>query len=201
MSWLRRRRAVIATWGVVVAWAVFYVIAAVNADPGPSLQGAVQQLVVPPLLWVFAVRFMVLSRRSGAGSGRSTMDPPERLLAAAVAVLPERRHEWGRAVIAELAEVQGRPARWRFALSGVRAVLWLPLAGRWPVVTLVTGGWRGGYHRVRVGGRRGGARAAGVRGDLHRSGRRDGGTGRPTLAPAATAGAGRDCRCRPRPPW
>jgi hypothetical protein len=42
-------------------------------------------------------------------------------------------------MIAELAEVQGRSARWRFALSSVRAMLWLPPAGGWPVLALVTG--------------------------------------------------------------
>ena len=40
---------------------------------------------------------------------------------------------------AELAEVQGRSARCRFALSSVRATLWLPPAGGWPVLALVTG--------------------------------------------------------------
>ena len=69
----------------------------------------------------------------------SAMDPPGRLLAAAVAALPERRREWGSAMIAELAEVRGRSARWRFALSSARATLWLPPAGGWPVLALVTG--------------------------------------------------------------
>ena len=85
-------------------------------------------------------------------------DLPGRLLAAAVAALPERRREWGRAMTAELAEVQGRS----------------------PAGEL-------------VGGRRGGARAEGVRGDLHRPGRCDGGPGRRPLAPAAAAAAGAGC--------
>ena len=42
-------------------------------------------------------------------------------------------------MIAELAEVRGRSARWRFALSSARATLWLPPAGGWPVLALVTG--------------------------------------------------------------
>ncbi|MFG2005118.1 hypothetical protein ACGFNU_38835 [Spirillospora sp. NPDC048911] len=45
------------------------------------------------------------------------MYPPERLLAAAVAALPERRREWGRAMLAELAGIETRSARWRFAFS------------------------------------------------------------------------------------
>ena len=70
---------------------------------------------------------------------QSAIDLPGRLLAAAVAALPERRREWGRAMTAELAEVRGRSARWRFALSSARATLWLPPAGGWPVLALVTG--------------------------------------------------------------
>jgi len=73
----------------------------------------------------------------------SGMDLPGRLLAVAVAALPERRRAWARAMVAELAEVEGRSARWRFALSSVRAMLWLPPAGAWPVLAptvLVTAG-------------------------------------------------------------
>jgi hypothetical protein len=40
---------------------------------------------------------------------------------------------------AELAEVRGRSARWQFALSSVRATLWLQPAGGWPVLALVAG--------------------------------------------------------------
>jgi hypothetical protein len=50
-------------------------------------------------------------------------------------------------------------------------------------------GGRGGHHGSRAGGRRGGARAAGVRGDLHRPGRCDGGPGRRPRSPAAAAAA------------
>jgi hypothetical protein len=54
-------------------------------------------------------------------------------------MLPERRREWGRAMLAELAEVEGRSARWRFALSSVGVMLRLPPAGGWPVLALVAG--------------------------------------------------------------
>jgi hypothetical protein len=67
------------------------------------------------------------------------MDPPGRLLAAAVATLPDHRREWGMAMHAELAEVRGRSARWQFALSSARAALRLPPLGGWPVLALVTG--------------------------------------------------------------
>jgi hypothetical protein len=99
----------------------------------------VLQLAVPPLLWVVAIRLVLHHWWSGPGSRMFAMDLPGRLLAAAVAALSERRREWGRAMLAELAKVRGQPARWRFALSSVRATLWLPPAGGWPVFALVTG--------------------------------------------------------------
>jgi hypothetical protein len=127
----------VTTCVVVVVWGVFYAVALANADPLPSPDTAVMWLVVPPLLWVVAVRLVLRHWWSGSGSGMSAMDLPGRLLATAVAALPERRREWGRAMTAELAEVQGRSARWRFALSSARAALRLPPAGGWPVLTLV----------------------------------------------------------------
>ncbi|HEU4422967.1 MAG TPA: hypothetical protein VFR67_10595 [Pilimelia sp.] len=149
MSWTRRRLATVTTWVGAVAWVVFYAVALTTADQLPGPVTVVAQLVVPPLLWVallqigsaaeFAARLVLRHLRSGAGSRMSAMDPPGRLLAAAVAALPERRREWGTAMIAELGEVRGRSARWRFALSSARATLWLPPAGGWPVLALVTG--------------------------------------------------------------
>lgn len=139
MRWTRRRVQTVTTWVVVVAWVVFYAVALANADPLPPPETAVVQLVVPPLLWVVAARLVLRYWWSGSGSRMAGMDLPGRLLAVAVAALPERRREWGRAMLAELAEVQGRSARWRFALSSVGAMLWLPPAGGWPVLALVAG--------------------------------------------------------------
>lgn len=139
MRWTRHSLATLLTSGVVVAWVAFYALALTRADTPPAPGAAVVQLTVPSLLWILAVNLLVRRRRSGTGSRTSAMDPPQRLLSAAVAALPERRSEWGRAMIAELAEVRGRPARWRFALSSARATLWLPpLADRW-VLALVSG--------------------------------------------------------------
>jgi hypothetical protein len=139
MRWTRRRFQTLTTWVVVVAWMVFCAVALANADPLPSAETAVAQLVVPPLLWVVAARLVLRHWWSGPGSRMSAMDLPGRLLAGAVAALPERRREWGRAMLAELAEVDGRSSRWRFALSSVEAMLWLPPAGGWPVLALVAG--------------------------------------------------------------
>ena len=91
------------------------------------------------LLQIGSVVVAAWRARSGLGSRTSTLDPPGRLLAAAVAALPVRRRDWGRAMIAELAEVRGPSARWRFALSCARATLWLPPAGGWLTLALVTG--------------------------------------------------------------
>jgi hypothetical protein len=137
MRWTRRRVQTITTWAVVVGWAVFYAVALAHADPLPTPDTAVMWLVVPPLLCVVAVRLVLRNWWSETGPPMSAMDLPGRLLAAAVAALPERRREWGRAMTAELAEVQGRSARWRFALSSARAALRLPPAGGWPVLALM----------------------------------------------------------------
>jgi hypothetical protein len=149
MSRTRRRLATVITRVGVVAWVVFYAVALANADQQPGPVTALAQLVVPPLLWVallqigsaagLAVRHVLRRSWSWAGSGMPATDPPGRLLAVAVAALPEPRREWGVAMTAELAGVRGRSARWRFALSSARATLWLPPAGGWPVLALVTG--------------------------------------------------------------
>jgi hypothetical protein len=127
------------TWVVVVGWGVFYVVALAHADPLPTLDTAVMWLVVPPLLWVLAVRLVLRHRWSETGSHMSAMDVPGGVLAAAVAALPERRRDWGGAMTAELAGIQGRSARWRFALSSARAALRLPPLGGWPGLALGTG--------------------------------------------------------------
>jgi hypothetical protein len=59
-------------------------------------------------------------------------DAPARLLALAVATLPQSRREWGAAMIAELSSVTGDAARWRFAAGSARAALFPPTARRRP---------------------------------------------------------------------
>jgi hypothetical protein len=131
MRWTKHRIRAAVAWGVVVAWAVFSAVAL----PG-------SWVFILPVLWVVAARLVLRHRRArtaAAGTRRPAMDSPGRLIAAAVAVLRERRREWGRAMTAELAEVEGRSARWRFALSGIRAVLGLPPVGGRPVLVLTAG--------------------------------------------------------------
>jgi hypothetical protein len=142
MSWTRRGFQTVTTCAVVVVWALVFVVTLATAEPlpGPGMVvDAAASLAILALLWILAARIVLRHWWSGTGSRMSAMDPPARLLATAVAALPERRREWGMAMTAELAEVPGRSARWRFALSGARATLWLPPAGGWPALALVAG--------------------------------------------------------------
>ncbi|MGP4008348.1 hypothetical protein [Streptomyces sp. 4N124] len=67
-------------------------------------------------------------------AGRLAPDGPARLLATAVAVLPEHRRSWGAAMSAELAHVPGGAARWRFAAGCARAALFPPSVRPKPVL-------------------------------------------------------------------
>ena len=69
-----------------------------------------------------------------AGARLSTLDGPGWLLAAAAATLPAGRRDWGAAMAAELAQVQDRRARWRFAAGCARAAVFPPGGSRAPVV-------------------------------------------------------------------
>jgi hypothetical protein len=133
---------------VVAAWAVLYLVVVTTAplayDPATESAAKVNRefallLTIPTALWVTAVLTLVGHWWSRTGIRLFAMDPPGRLLAAAVATLPNDRGEWGLAMHAELAEVHGRPARWRFALSSARAALRLPSLGSWPVLALTSG--------------------------------------------------------------
>jgi hypothetical protein len=144
MNRTRHGIATVSTGVVTVVWVVAYTVALATTDHRPGAVSIVAQLVVPPLLWVAVLqigwavvgtRRALVRRRSPAAA----TDPPERLLAAMVALLPEDRREWGSAMLAELAGVRGRSARWRFARSSARATLLLPPAGGWPLLALVTG--------------------------------------------------------------
>ena len=143
------RGLLMATAGAVVAaWAVLYVVVVTTAplsyDPATESAAKVNRefallLAVPTALWVTAALTLVEHWWPRTGVRLFAMDPPGRLLAAAVATLPDHRHEWGMAMNAELAEVRGRSPRWRFALSSGRVALRLPPVGGWPVLALTTG--------------------------------------------------------------
>jgi hypothetical protein len=148
MSRTHRSLQIVTAAAVVAAWAVLYVVVVTTAplsyDPATESAAKVNRefallLAVPTALWVTAALTLVEHWWSRTGSRLLAMDPPGRLLAAAVATLPDHRREWGMAMTAELAEVRGRSARWQFALSSARAALRLPPLGGWPVLALTTG--------------------------------------------------------------
>ncbi len=57
---------------------------------------------------------------------RAQSDAPLRLLQWAVGLLPAERVDWGQAMLGELDRIEGRLARWRFALGCVGGVVLLP---------------------------------------------------------------------------
>jgi hypothetical protein len=61
--------------------------------------------------WMLAAWLLWRAWWRQAGARLAVLDGPGWLLAAAAATLPDGRREWGAAMTAELAQVQGRPAR------------------------------------------------------------------------------------------
>jgi hypothetical protein len=76
-------------------------------------------------------------RRVGL-DGLDGLDGPGRLLALAVATLPEDRREWGTAMAAELDQLVDRSERWWFALGALRVALLPPPRGDRRLVLVVT---------------------------------------------------------------
>jgi hypothetical protein len=151
MSRTRRRLQIVTAAAVVAAWAVLYVVVITTAplsyDPATESAAKVNRefallLAVPTALWVAAALLLLDRWWWRTGIRMSAMDPPARLLTAAVATLPDHRRQWGMAMTAELAEVGGgRPAGGsRSAAPGPRCGCDHPAAGRcwcwWP------GRWR-----------------------------------------------------------
>lgn len=96
-----------------------------------------QQLLYPLVLtsaialpWAFAARLLFRAWWERHGRAAADLDGPGRLVAGAAATLPAERSEWGRAMVSELASVNGRAARWDFAAGCVRAVLVPTATGR-----------------------------------------------------------------------
>jgi hypothetical protein len=66
----------------------------------------------------------------------SADDRARRFLAWAVACTPARRRDWGRAMLAELDQVNGTGARWLFVLGAARVALVPPRSGRLAAILL-----------------------------------------------------------------
>jgi hypothetical protein len=137
MSRTHRGYQVVAAAAVVVTWTILYVVVVINSEhpPAPESVAKVNRelallLAVPTALWVVAALLLVHYWWAGAGARLSATDAPGQILELAITTLPDNRLEWGVAMTAELAEVTGRSARWRFALGCAGAALWPPRGGR-----------------------------------------------------------------------
>jgi hypothetical protein len=80
--------------------------------------------------WMVAAHLLWRAWWRRAGAALSALDGPARLLAAAAATLPPDRREWGAAMVAELAQVRARAARWRFAAGCARVAVLPPHTNR-----------------------------------------------------------------------
>ena len=139
MNRTRRRLQILTAAVVVAAWAALYVVvittAPLNYDLATESAAKVNRelallLAVPTTLWVTAALLLVGHGWRQAGASVSGLDGPGWLLAAATAALPAVRREWGQAMAAELAQVDGGAARWRFAAGCARAAVFPPGGSR-----------------------------------------------------------------------
>ena len=87
--------------------------------------------------WAIAARLLWRAWWRQAGTELSALDGPGWLVAGAAATLPAGRRDWGAAMAAELAQVQDRAARWRFAAGCARTAVFPPRGSR--VAVLVAG--------------------------------------------------------------
>ena len=138
----RRRYQIAAAVPVVVVFATLYtwLVSTLSPTESPDIYLWVAlPFAILASLWLSTSWLLVHHWWRRDGVRPSMMDGPERLLSSAVATLAEPRRRWGEAMLAELAQVRGRPARWRFALSCARAALSLPLPTRRPVLAIASG--------------------------------------------------------------
>ena len=90
---------------VVLVFALLAVTVIACSDP-PEFASQYVQFAIAWLLfttpWAIAVKLLWRAWWARNGTRLSTMDWPARILAAAVATLPEQRRDWGAAMTAEL---------------------------------------------------------------------------------------------------
>jgi hypothetical protein len=146
-SGLERVGGRVASAVALVPFAWLSVLITVSADATTLrawLEGAIWMAVFGTP-WAIAARLLWRAWWRQAGSRLAGLDGPAWLLTAAAATLPAGRRDWGAAMTAELAQVQDRAARWRFAAGGARAAVFPPggspaavaLAGALAVVAVV----------------------------------------------------------------
>jgi hypothetical protein len=103
---------------LAVGWVAGFTISVGGVPDDPEDGYHLQQLIAAAVVatpWLVAVRLLWRRWWSRTGVEVTTMDPPARLLAAAVAATPRHRREWGTAMLAELDQVREPTARWEFA--------------------------------------------------------------------------------------
>jgi hypothetical protein len=128
-----RRQEWVVSATVAGALAVFWIVL-VAREPPPESPGkyvmvaALWAVVSAP--WVIAARLLWRAWWARVPAPGAYIDGPAWLLAAAVRALPGERRDWGAAMIAELAQVQGAGARWWFAAGCARVALFPPRAPR-----------------------------------------------------------------------
>jgi hypothetical protein len=118
---------------LALGWAVGFDVS-IGIAPTANLGYYLPLVAFVAVPWLVAVWLLWRARPAGSGTRQPATDGPARLLAAAVATLPGDRRDWGAAMTAELARVQGRSVRWRFAAGCARAALFPPRASRVPVL-------------------------------------------------------------------
>ncbi|MGH3768408.1 MAG: hypothetical protein ACRDS0_04835 [Pseudonocardiaceae bacterium] len=91
-------------------------------------------MVVVVILAVLVVCGLFMLRGTGEG------DAPARIVTAATNRLPAYRRDWGRAMVAELAQVHSPASRWRFTASVLRVVLFPPVRHRTRMVVVAVSG-------------------------------------------------------------
>ncbi|MET0833014.1 MAG: hypothetical protein ABWZ62_03480, partial [Actinomycetota bacterium] len=80
--------------------------------------------------WMIAAWLLWRAWWRETGARLSTLDGPGWLLVAAAGILPADRRDWGAAMAAELAQVEDRRARWRFAVGCARTAVFPPRGSR-----------------------------------------------------------------------
>lgn len=124
---------------VVAAFATFWFVEFALGDAPEFRSQYVSSAILVAIVatpWVIAVRLLWRAWWARMAVHLSAMDGPARLLAAAVVTLPENRHEWGEAMMAELTHVQSHSARWWFSAGCARAAMFPPLNGSMPTVVV-----------------------------------------------------------------
>jgi hypothetical protein len=134
------RRAVLSGLALVLLaalWLVGFTVS-IGGFPEDRPPGFWREFVVLSVVlatpWMVTIWLLRWAWRAEGTTASATMDAPARLLAVAIATLPEARRDWGAAMLTELGQVRARSARWRFAVGCARVAIFPPRSNRGPVI-------------------------------------------------------------------